>query len=209
MIWIEWTATAFGFLAVALLMKQSVWNWPAGLIQVSLYIVVFWHAKLYSDLVLHVIYVVLQIYGWYHWLHGEAGHELRATTLAGRAAAGWSLTALCAAALWGTLMLRITDAAAPYADAFTMMTSLVAQWLTTRKKIESWLFWIAVDIVAIALFWYKRLYPTAGLYVAFLLMSAGGYFSWRREMLRERVLDEGRLDAGEVRAAAPRPSAGP
>lgn len=77
-------------------------------------------------------------------------------------------------------MATYTDAAAPYADAYVVVTSLIAQWLMARKKIESWFFWISVDVVAIGVYLYKSLYVTTGLYSVFLFMAITGYFAWRK-----------------------------
>ena len=74
MIWIESAATFFGILAVWLTVKRNILCWPAGLIQVLLYIYIFFVVKLYSDLILHVVYVFLQFFGWYNWLHGGDDH---------------------------------------------------------------------------------------------------------------------------------------
>ncbi len=197
MIWVELTATVFGFLCVWLLVRQSIWCWPTGLVQVSLYIVVFFRARLYSDLILHVIYVFLQLYGWYHWTHGRGGRpQLPVTRLRRRALAAWIGVAAAGTAGWGTVMAVYTDAAAPYPDAFTTAASLVAQWLQARKRVESWWFWIAVDVVAVAVYLYKGLYPTTVLYAAFLVLSVMGSREWRRAM------DAARRDDGSVAAAA-------
>ncbi len=183
MIWVELTATVFGFLCVWLLVRQSIWCWPAGLVQVSLYILVFYDARLYSDLILHVIYVFLQVYGWYHWTHG-GGPEARlpVTRLRRRAVLAWIGVVAAGTVAWGTAMAAYTDAAAPYPDAFTTAASLVAQWLQARKRVESWSFWIAVDVVAIAVYLYKGLYPTTALYAAFLVLSVMGSREWRRSL---------------------------
>jgi len=76
-------------------------------------------------------------------------------------------------------MQRFTDASLPYPDAFTTVASLFAQWLLARKKLESWYFWIAVDIVAIVVYWYKQLYLTTGLYAIFLVLAIIGFFTWK------------------------------
>ena len=51
--------------------------------------------------------------------------------------------------------------------------------MTTRKWLESWLVWIAVDAVYVAMYVSQRLYPTAVLYAVFLVMAAFGYREWR------------------------------
>jgi len=177
---IEAVAVFFGFLCVWLTLKENIWCWPAGLIQVSLYIYIFYEVKLYSDLVLHVVYVFLQIYGWYHWLHGGRDHgELKITRLSRRASTAWPALVVIGFLAWGYIMATHTDASLPYGDAFTTVASLVAQWLMARKKLESWLFWIAVDLVAIGIYWIKGLHMTSGLYLAFLMLATAGYFVWR------------------------------
>lgn len=184
MSWIEIAAVVFGFLCVVLTIRQNIWCWPTGLVQVVLYIVIFYEVRLYSDLILHVIYVGLSLYGWYHWLHGGRDHgALVVTRLSPGARALWVGVVLLGTLGWGYGMATCTDAALPYGDAFTTVASLAAQWLMARKRLESWLFWIAVDVVAIGIYWVKDLQLTAGLYAAFLVLAVLGLFEWRRAYL--------------------------
>lgn len=194
---IEILAVGFGLLAVWFTVRQNIWCWPMGLIQVSLYIVVFYEVKLYSDLILHVIYVGVQIFGWYHWLHGGRDHgRLKVSALSRLGLGGWMLVVAAGTAGWGTLMGRLTDAAVPYGDAFTTAASLVAMWLQVQKKIESWAFWIAVDVVAITIYAYKGLIPTTLLYAVFLVLSIMGWRQWNRSLRAEA--------SNNVREDAPR-----
>src|SRR5918999_5866276 len=82
---IEVTGAAFGIASVYLSARQNVWNWPLGIINVALYIFVFYEAKLYADMGLQAVYVVLAAYGWWHWLHGGGNRGalrvLRVSTL--------------------------------------------------------------------------------------------------------------------------------
>lgn len=180
---IEIVAVVFGLAAVWLTVRQSIWCWPAGLVQVSLYIFVFYGAKLYSDMILHGIYVVMQIIGWYHWLHGGADRSALSVSSMGTGAnIRWMLVAALGTAAWGLLMSTYTDAAFPYGDAFTTVGSLIAMWLQVRKVIESWGYWIAIDVVAIWIYYAKDLHWTAGLYLVFLGLCLVGLREWRREL---------------------------
>ncbi len=189
MIGIETAAVLFGFLCVWLTLRQNIWCWPTGLVQVILYIYIFYQVKLYSDLILHIIYVVMQIYGWYHWLHGGRDRGvLHVTHLDPSGLLIWPVAVITGSFGWGWLMASQTDAALPYADAFTTVASLTAQWLLARKKLESWLLWIAVDLVAIGIYWSKELLLTSGLYAVFLVLATMGFFAWRRSMNLERAV---------------------
>jgi len=178
---IEITATLFGLACVVLTIRQNIWCWPAGLVQVALYIGVFYHARLYSDMGLHVIYVGLSLYSWWAWLHGgKDASPLAVTRLTVRSLATWVAVGLAGTAALGYLMHRFTDASLPYWDAATTALSLVAQYLMACKRLESWLFWITVDVLAIGVYIVKQLYVTSGLYSVFLVLAITGFLAWQR-----------------------------
>lgn len=179
--WVEWVAAACGVACVYWTVRQSVLCWPAGLLQVGLYIFVFWRAQLYSDLLLHVVYVVLQVYGWHHWLHGGPTRQaLRVTVLRPGVLALLVLGNIGLSVGWGLLMGAYTNAALPLPDAFILMLSLTAQVLMALKKMESWFFWIAVDLLALWVYVARGLILTTALYGLFLVMAVMGLLAWRR-----------------------------
>ncbi|MBB1194211.1 nicotinamide riboside transporter PnuC [Flavobacterium sp. SOK18b] len=176
---LEIFGAVFGFLAVYFTIKQNIICWYFGLIQVILYCFVFYTAKLYSDMILHVIYIFLQGFGWYNWKYGGSNKsELRVTLLTN--AIFWIGLTILASVLLGYTMQTKTDASYPYEDAFIMVASLVAQYLMIKKVVASWIFWIVVDVVGITIYSYKGLYFTAVLYVLFLIMAIMGYWEWKK-----------------------------
>ncbi len=180
----EWVATGFGIVCVWLMARQNIWGWPAGIVTTAIYSWIFLESKLYSDAILNVIYVLLNVYGWWYWLtrRDEAQHELPVTTLAQMARVGWGAFILAGAAAWGWFMATHTDADFPYFDAFTTVASLVAQYLMARKKLENWIIWIIVDVVAIQIYYLKGLYVTSFLFVVYLGLSIKGWIDWKRSM---------------------------
>jgi nicotinamide mononucleotide transporter len=132
---------------------------------------------------LQVVYFALSLYGWYEWLYGGENrtelHVSRTTTPLGVRLA--VIGVVCAVVL-GTLLARFTDAALPYVDSATTSTSLIAQWMMTRKILENWAVWAMVDVVYIGMFIFKHLYLTAGLYSVFLVLAIMGYVQWKRSL---------------------------
>jgi nicotinamide mononucleotide transporter len=186
---VEIVASISGFLCVFLIIKRSIWCWFFGLIQVSLYSWFFFDNKLYSDSALHVIYIFLQFYGWYNWVHHSNNAQDNKTLIIQRTKikdiAFWLSFAIAGAGILGYIMNTYTDASFAYPDAFTTVTSLVAQWLLTRRHLFNWLFWIVVDIVAIFIYFQKGLYPTSLLYFTFLIMCFVGQYSWWKEYKKQ------------------------
>jgi nicotinamide mononucleotide transporter len=173
---IEAAAVAFGIASVFLSARQNVWNWPLGIINVALYIIVFHDAKLYADMGLQAVYVVLAAYGWWHWLHGGANNStLRVSRVPPREAVLLAIAFLVGTAGLSTLLSRATDASLPLADSALTAASLVAQYMMTRKYV--------------AMFIYKSLWLTAGLYLVFCVLAVVGWRQWRGS-LREQSAPE-------------------
>ena len=186
---VEIIAVACGLACVGLLIRRSVWSWPIGLVQVMLFVWIFWQAKLYSDTILHVIYVVLQVTGWVAWVRGNNradDGEMPVRVLSPRGLLLAAGVALAGTALLGFAM-SFTDAALPWADAFTTAASLTAQALLVRKVLQNWLFWIGVDLVAVPVYLSRGLYPTAGLYGVFLVLAIAGYLAWLKTVPTQRA----------------------
>lgn len=180
---LELLGLIFGLLAVWYLIKENILTWPAGIIYIFISFVIFYRTKLYADLALHFVFLVLNIYGWYFWIKGrKEKSDLPVTTISFKFLT--SITGGCAVGIWimGTLFERYTDAAVPYWDSATTVLSLAGMWLTARKKIENWYFWIVVDILATGIYIYKEIYFYATLYGIYIVLASIGYFSWKKSM---------------------------
>src|SRR5689334_12117970 len=177
----EIAAALLGIVNVVLVVRRSTWNYPFGILMVALYFFVFWDAKLYSDALLQIFFFVIQIYGWWAWVHARhVDHGVAVAWMPWRQRLPWLAGTAVAVALWGSGMARFTDAAAPFVDATTAGLSIAAQCLQSLRRVESWMLWIAVDVIAIGLFAWKGLFVTSALYALFFMLAAIGLFEWRR-----------------------------
>jgi nicotinamide mononucleotide transporter len=86
-------------------------------------------------------------------------------------------------------MARYTDAALPHIDASLTAFSLVAQWWATRRYVWNWVLWIVVDVIYTAVFTYKKLYLTAGLYAVFVFLAVEGLRAWRAALNSQQALE--------------------
>jgi nicotinamide mononucleotide transporter len=186
--WLEAVSFVTGALCVWLTVKESVWNFPISLLNVSTLALVFLRAHLFSDASLQVVYFILTLIGWYLWLYGGEKHSalhitrspLREYTLLLLAVAGLTLV------LWQTM--HYLGGSASFFDALTTAISLGAQWLLNKKRLENWHLWILADIIYVPLYTYKALYLTALLYALFLIMATIGLFQWRATFHRSRQI---------------------
>ena len=180
---LEFVAVVFGVVSVYLSVRQKVWSWPTALVNVALYFVLFFRSGLYSDMALQAVYFALSIYGWYEWLYGGEGRTT--LTVSRTTPRTWAVLSVVGVAFWivdGALTSRLPGAVAPYLDAATATTSLVAQYMMTRKLLENWIVWIVVDVVYVGMFIWRGLYLTAANYAIYLVLAVLGYLAWKRSL---------------------------
>ena len=169
-----------GALSVWLLVRESIWNWPAGIANGVFYLVLFAQARFFADSALQIVFIVLGAYGWWYWLRGRQGRASRPITRIGVREAAVLLVLTAGASYAMLLYLRSIGDAAPLADAVTTALSLAATWMQARKQIENWLVWIAADAIYIPLYFVKGLPLTGALYVVFAAMCVKGFRDWSR-----------------------------
>src|SRR5690606_25146850 len=108
---LEIIASSLGVIAVWLTVRQNPWCWPIGLVMVSLYAWFFVEAKLFSQVLLHGVFALFQLCGWWQWTRGGEGSGRRSVSWARthEARIGFGSASL-SALLLGELMARYTEA---------------------------------------------------------------------------------------------------
>ena len=183
--WLELIAVLLAFAMIVCNIIELHWGWPLAAISSVLYFFLFWSQRLYGEALLQVLFVVLALWGWSVWLRGSEGAPLPVThmpmrqrfTLAWMGSLFWLRT--------GAVLLNFTDTDVPWWDAFPTAFSLVGQYLLAHKRLENWVIWIIVNIVAAGLFAWKGLWLTTLLYLAFIALSAVGWRTWAKHAQME------------------------
>ena len=178
--WLEVAGFVTTLVGIWLTTRRLLICWPVVLAADFLYLAVFYRARLFSDALLQIFFVIFTLYGWWHWWRGirEDG-EVRVVPLSVRNwLAGLAVGAI-GAVLLGWLMVRI-GAALPHLDAALTSYSLVASWWQARKHTANWWLWIVVNLVYIGEYVYKDLWPTAVLYLLLVILAVMGLVEWRR-----------------------------
>ncbi|HEX8486799.1 nicotinamide riboside transporter PnuC [Sphingomonas sp.] len=185
---LEAIAFVLGIVTIVLVVRRSVWNFPFGIVMVAVSAVVFFDARLYSDMLLQGFFLIANAYGWRQWLrHAAHDGEVTVVAMPARDRLAWGIGVVAATLAWGLTMARLTDAAYPWIDAGIAMASIAAQVMMARRWIENWHLWIAIDIASVGLYAAKGLWLMAVLYVIFLALAVWGLMDWRAAARRNRA----------------------
>lgn len=178
---LELASFVLSVITVALNIRQLHWAWLFSILSSGLYAAVFFEARLYGDMGLQFVFIVVSVWGWFNWLRGDNAHErLQVTRL--NTQSRWSAlgATLLAFVLLAWFLKTYTDTDVPYADGFLTAGSLLGQVLLSRKKLENWHVWIVVDVLYVGLYIYKGLMLTAVLYAIFVIMAIMGLRAWSK-----------------------------
>lgn len=188
MSYVEFVGTTLYLTSVWMVARRNIWTWPVGIVSVIAFAAIYYQLRLYADALEQIYYVGASLYGWWHWSSSRSAAEpVEVSYSHHRALLAWGAFTSAAAVFAGFALTRVhrwspslfpEPAAFPYVDGLTTVMSLVAMWLMAQKRIESWVYWIAVDAAAVWLYFEKGVKFIALLYVVLLCMAAIGLFRW-------------------------------
>jgi nicotinamide mononucleotide transporter len=205
--YIEFVGTILYFASVWLIARKNMLTWPVGIVSVILYGVLFYQIQLYSDMLEQVYYLGVSIYGWAAWNHAKAEtNQIRASFSRPVSLSIWAVGTLAASVAVSFVVARFhlwlprlfpVAASFPFLDALTTVMSFVAMFLMTRRRTESWVYWIVVDIIGIGLYWVKGVRFISMQYVVLLGMATYGLVHWLIEERRRAADSTGAPAASE------------
>lgn len=195
MSYLEFFGTVAGGIAVWLAARANIWSWPIGLINVTLFFFLFFQVQLYPDMFLQAFFFVTNLIGWWRWAHPKPEEEdkrseLRISFMPIRQLVVFSATGVVGTVLMGAFASNLHDwfpvvfnqpSAFPYLDSFVTVMSIVATYLMIQKKVECWVVWIVVDVVATSLYFAKGIKFVGIEYLAFCFIAAFGLWKWMKE----------------------------
>lgn len=188
---IEAVAVLFGVAYIGLAILQHRLCWVAGGASTALYSVVFLRSGLPLQAGLQLLYVALSVYGWFQWRPDGGTPQQPASWPWSRQVLALAAIAV-ATAVSTALLMRYGGSTAPFADSLGTWASVFATWLLARRYIETWLWWIVIDLGLAALFASQGLALTAALYLAYMVLAIVGWREWRRA---RNSGDETRIEA--------------
>jgi len=213
---LEFIAAFFGVISVFFAKKENILVFPSGIISTGLYVYLLSRWSLYGDLIINIYYTLMSIYGWYMWSkiiddkdkHIPISKSGRKDKL--KAFGIFAFTSVFVIAVYRFYNVMPNDLgfadsvkyafekitsgnlsefrkATPFMDTFTTGAAFAAMWLMANKKIENWIFWIAVNTVSIPLYFVKGYGFTGIQYTIFLILAIYGYKEWRQKINTETV----------------------
>ncbi|TCD10863.1 nicotinamide riboside transporter PnuC [Pedobacter frigidisoli] len=195
MSYLEFFAVITGIISVILSAKANIWSWPVGIVNVFLSAFFYYQIQLYPDMFLMVFFFVTNIVGWYRWANpkpeeADKKKELRISfmplkhflILLGIGILGTFLIGTLASKLhsWLPFLFNL-QSAYPFVDSFILVMSVITTFLMIQKRIECWIIWLIIDVVATYLYFLKGAKFFGIEYLIFTIIAAFALWNWIKE----------------------------
>ena len=192
--WLEYIAVVAGIISVWFSKKENIWVYPTGLINTLFYIYLSFKGGLLGEASVNFYYTIMSIYGWIGWARIDNNKNKVLNISAGNKKE-WTEQFLFFAAFYLIIYLALSylktnfaPEAIPWADAFASAAAFTAMWLMTKKKVESWYWWIATNIASIPLYFVKHYVFTSVYYLILLVIAVFGLFEWIRRQKQNEII---------------------
>ena len=192
--WLEYIAVVAGIISVWFSKKENIWVYPTGLINTLFYIYLSFKGGLLGEASVNFYYTIMSIYGWIGWARIDNNKNKVLNISAGNKKE-WTEQFLFFAAFYLIIYLALSylktnfaPEAIPWADAFASAAAFTAMWLMTKKKVESWYWWIATNIASIPLYFVKHYVFTSIYYLILLVMAVFGLLEWIRRQKQNEII---------------------
>ena len=184
--WPEYIAVFAGIASVWFSRIENILVYPVGLVNTIIYIWISIKGQLLGEASVNFYYTVMSIYGWIIWAKRNEQQE-HIIHISFSDKKWWRFQLLFFLVFYIVIFFSLTDlkksfapGAIPWADAFASATAFTGMWLMTKKKVESWYWWIATNIASIPLYFVKHYVFTSVYYLALLIMAVFGLLEWRK-----------------------------
>lgn len=189
---IEYIAVFAGIISVWYSRKENILVYPIGLINTIFYIYISFKGGLLGEASVNLYYTIMSIYGWITWSRKDAKQHT-ILHISNSTKKEWihqlffffGFFVLIFGALT-YLKKNFAPDAIPWADALASASAFTGMWLMTKKKVESWIWWIITNIASIPLYFVKGYVFTSVYYLVLLIMAIMGLAEWRKRILRNR-----------------------
>lgn len=195
MSYLEFFAVVTGVLSVILSAKASIWSWSVGIVNVFLSAFFYYQIQLYPDMFLMAFFFVTNILGWWRWANPKPEEEdkrkeLKVSFMPRKQFYTCLLIGIAGTILIGALasqlhnwfpMLFNLPSAYPFVDSFILVMSVITTFLMIQKRIECWIIWLMIDIVATYLYFLKGAMFFGVEYIVFTIIAAFALWNWMKE----------------------------
>ncbi len=192
--WYEYLAVFSGIISVWYSSKENILVFPTGLVSTTIYVYLSFKGNLLGEASVNFYYTIMSLIGWYMWMKKDVKQEI-ILHITKATKKEWQKHVVFFFVIYVVIFFGLTyykkifsEGPIPWADALASASAFTGMWLMTKKKVESWYWWILTNIVSVPLYFIKHYVFTSVYYLVLLLMAIFGLIQWMKKIKEQNLI---------------------
>ena len=157
----EFLGVVFSIIYVSFSIKQNILCWPALIVAALFNMYAYYLINLPLQTIMQIFFISTALYGWFNWNKKNNAEPLKVTSWKSKKhlislSIGLFLTGFLTVTLQQLSTKGILHSDYPFSDSLILVFNIIPMYMTGKKILESWIYFIIIDIYS-GLFFYRRI----------------------------------------------------
>ena len=173
---------------VILSIKENILCWIALILAALLNMYAYYLINLPLQSLMQIFFILTALYGWYNWSKKTKKEPLKISTWNPQKHLSWTMFGAISTILITGLLLTLNTNSTlyseyPFLDALMFIFNIIPMYMTGKKILESWLYFIIIDIISGIFYGITGEYFFCFLFICYIFFATKGYLTWRKQIL--------------------------
>ena len=184
----EFFGVTFSFIYVIFSIRQNILCWPTLIIASIFNMIAFNAINLPLQMSMQFFFVATAIYGWSNWKKPNAKTELlRVEKWKTSQNIQWITIGLLITLLLTFFIKLLPSQSAiysryPFFDSLMFVFNIIPMYMTGRKILQCWIYFIVIDIISGTFYYYTEEYFYCLLFFGYIPFAITGLIQWKKSI---------------------------
>ena len=179
----QFLGVVFSIIYVIFSIKQNVLCWLALFIASLLNMAAYNLINLPLQVSMQVFFIGTAFYGWYKWTYAKNNKALRVSKWTKKQHIFWILTGFIITLLLSLILQYFDISSYPFLDSLMFTFNLIPMYMTGKKIIESWIYFIAIDVISGVFYLNSGEYFFSFLFFCYIGFATYGFLTWKKDIV--------------------------
>ena len=179
----QFLGVVFSIIYVIFSIKQNVLCWLALFIASLLNMAAYNLINLPLQVSMQLFFIGTAFYGWYKWTYAKNNKALRVSKWTKKQHIFWILTGFIITLLLSVILQYFDISSHPFLDSLMFTFNLIPMYMTGKKIIESWIYFIAIDVISGVFYLNSGEYFFSFLFFCYIGFATYGFLTWKKDLV--------------------------
>tara|TARA_Y100000994_G_scaffold82775_1_gene68097 strand:+ start:164 stop:742 length:579 start_codon:yes stop_codon:yes gene_type:complete len=179
----QFLGVVFSIIYVIFSIKQNVLCWLALFIASLLNMAAYNLINLPLQVSMQLFFIGTAFYGWYKWTYAKNNKALRVSKWTKKQHIFWILTGFIITLLLSVILQHFDISSYPFLDSLMFTFNLIPMYMTGKKIIESWIYFIAIDVISGVFYLNSGEYFFSFLFFCYIGFATYGFLTWKKDLV--------------------------